>query len=82
MKNKLSNVPLCKINIQDSFWNKYIDIVDDVILPFQWELINDKVEGAEKSYCIQNFRIAAKEMEGEHRGMPFQDTDVAKWRCV
>lgn len=79
MKNKLSNVPLCKINIQDSFWNKYIDIVDDVILPFQWELINDKVEGAEKSYCIQNFRIAAKEMEGEHRGMPFQDTDVAKW---
>lgn len=79
MKRRLMNVPLNRINIKDSFWNKYIDIVEEVILPFQWELINDRVEGAEKSYCIQNFKVAAKEIEGTHRGMPFQDTDVAKW---
>lgn len=79
MEKKLRNVPLNKISIKDSFWNKYIDIVDEVILPFQWELINDRVEGAEKSYCIHNFRVAAKEIEGTHKGMPFQDTDVAKW---
>ncbi|MGN1140300.1 MAG: glycoside hydrolase family 127 protein [Oliverpabstia sp.] len=80
MNNKrLTNVPLDKINIKDTFWNKYIDLVDDVILPFQWELINDRVEGAEKSYCIQNFRVACKEIEGTHQGNVFQDTDVAKW---
>ena len=78
-QNKLSNVALGNIKINDDFWNKYTDLVDDVILPFQWELINDNVEGAEKSYCIRNFRIACGDIEGKHQGMVFQDTDVAKW---
>ncbi|MDD2981695.1 MAG: glycoside hydrolase family 127 protein, partial [Hespellia sp.] len=78
-KNRLTNITLDKIHINDSFWNKYINLVDDVILPFQWELINDQVEGAEKSYSIRNFRVAGGELEGEHQGMVFQDTDVAKW---
>ena len=76
---KLTNVDLKDIKINDKFWNKYIGLVDDVILPFQWELINDNVDGAEKSYCIQNFRIACGDEEGKHQGMVFQDTDVAKW---
>ncbi|MDY3342196.1 MAG: glycoside hydrolase family 127 protein, partial [Lachnospiraceae bacterium] len=78
-QNKLQNVALNQIHIQDEFWNKYVNLVDDVIIPFQWELINDNVEGAEKSYCIRNFRIASGQIEGEHQGMVFQDTDVAKW---
>ena len=78
-KQRLKNAPLKDITIGDSFWNKYINLVDDVILPFQWELINDRVEGAEKSYCIRNFKIACGDIEGEHKGMVFQDTDVAKW---
>ena len=40
-KNKLQNVALNQIHIQDDFWNKYVNLVDDVIIPFQWELIND-----------------------------------------
>nr|WP_024835603.1 beta-L-arabinofuranosidase domain-containing protein [Clostridium sp. 12(A)] len=77
--NKLTSVDLKHIEIKDSFWGKYINLVDEVILPFQWELINDRVEGAEKSYCIRNFRIAAGKETGEHKGMVFQDTDAAKW---
>ncbi|MEY8354810.1 beta-L-arabinofuranosidase domain-containing protein [Lachnospiraceae bacterium 54-53] len=76
---KLTTVELKNILIDDPFWNRYIELVDDVILPFQWELINDNVEGAEKSYCIRNFRIACGDETGEHKGMVFQDTDVAKW---
>lgn len=76
---KLSNVSLKNIKVSDPFWNRYIDLVETVLLPFQWELINDNVEGAEKSYCIQNFRIACKDQEGEHHGMVFLDTDLAKW---
>jgi uncharacterized protein len=80
MENKkLQNVPLVDVKIKDVFWNKYIDLVDEVIIPFQWELINDNVEGAEKSYCIQNFRIASGREKGNHQGVLFQDTDVAKW---
>ncbi|MGN0353641.1 MAG: beta-L-arabinofuranosidase domain-containing protein, partial [Muricoprocola sp.] len=78
-KERLQNVSLKNIQIQDSFWKKYIDLVEETILPFQWELINDRVEGAEKSYCMQNLRVASGMEEGEHHGMVFQDTDVAKW---
>lgn len=76
---KLTKADLKNIKIQDSFWNRYIDLVDQVILPFQWELIHDQVEGAEKSYCIRNFRIACGDEKGEHKGTVFQDTDIAKW---
>ncbi|MDD2970133.1 MAG: glycoside hydrolase family 127 protein [Lachnospiraceae bacterium] len=79
MDKKLENTALKNINIEDGFWKRYIDLVDHVILPFQWDLINDNVEGAEKSYCIRNFRIACGLEEGKHQGMVFQDTDVAKW---
>ncbi|MDE7013243.1 MAG: glycoside hydrolase family 127 protein, partial [Kineothrix sp.] len=78
-RRMLRSVALDKVRIDDAFWNKYINLVEDVILPFQWELINDRVEGAEKSYCIRNFRIAGGSQEGGHKGMVFQDTDVAKW---
>lgn len=77
--HRLQNIKLSDVTINDPFWNHYIDLVETVILPFQWELINDRVEGAEKSYCMQNFRIACGDEKGEHHGMVFQDTDVAKW---
>ena len=41
--------------------------------------MNDLIEGAESSHCIENFKIAAGESEGEFYGAVFQDTDVAKW---
>ena len=75
----LTGIPNSNVHIDDHFWNNYIGLVDTVILPFMWELINDRVEGAEKSWCIHNFRVAAGEIQGEHRGAVFQDTDVAKW---
>ncbi len=74
MNNKLKDV-----KIDDHTWNKYINLVRSVILPFQWDLINDNVPGAEKSYCMKNFRIANGLEKGSHMGAVFQDTDVAKW---
>src|SRR5690606_18452604 len=64
---------------KDEFWSQYIDLVRDVVVPYQWEAINDRVEGAEKSHAVQNFKIAAGLAEGEFHGFIFQDTDVAKW---
>ena len=66
--------------INDRFFNKYQDLVCDVMLPFQYDVLADTA-GAdiEKSHAIENFRIAAGEADGEHYGMVFQDSDVAKW---
>lgn len=78
-EEKFTSIPLDKIKIKDEFWDKYIKLVKDVIIPYQWATLNDQVEDAEPSHCIKNFRIAAGEEEGEFGGMVFQDTDVAKW---
>ncbi len=79
MKNKLSGIPLNMIRINDESWNKYIGLVKEVIIPYQWKILNDLEEDAELSHCIHNFKIAAGEAEGEFEGAVFQDTDVAKW---
>ncbi len=78
-KHANSSIPLKDIKITDGFWNKYIHLVKDVIIPYQWEILNDRLEDVETSHCIENFKIAAGESEGEFQGAVFQDTDVAKW---
>lgn len=79
MKKTLKTVPLHQIRIQDKFWDKYIHLVKEVLIPYQWDILNDRLEGVETSHCIQNFKIAAGEASGEFGGAVFQDTDVAKW---
>lgn len=74
-----SSIDLKNIHITDSFWNKYVHLVKDVIILYQWDILNDRLEDVETSHCIENFKIAAGESEGEFQGAVFQDTDVAKW---
>ncbi len=76
---RLYSLNLDRISIQDPFWSKHVDLVRNEILPYQWNAINDKVDDAEPSHCLENFRIAAGRSSGEFYGMPFQDTDAAKW---
>lgn len=68
-----------KIQIHDPFWSEYIRLVREVMVPYQWEALNDRIEGAEPSHAIRNFKIAAGREEGEFYGMVFQDSDVGKW---
>ncbi|MDD3413180.1 MAG: glycoside hydrolase family 127 protein [Lachnospiraceae bacterium] len=70
---------LSNIKVTDEMWKHYIHLVSDVIIPYQWDILNDKVEVATPSHCLDNFRITAGEMKGEYYGMVFQDTDVYKW---
>ena len=68
-----------KITVTDDFWNKRVSLVRDVIVPYQWDALNDNVSGAEKSGAIHNFEVAAGVKEGKFRGLIFQDSDLAKW---
>jgi len=76
MRGSLS---LSNINISDSCWNRYIKLIPDKVIPYQWEVLNDRLKDTRPSYCLKNFRIAAGEEEGRHQGMVFQDSDAAKW---
>lgn len=68
-----------QIQIQDQFWNTYSDLVRETVIPYQWEALNDRVEDAEPSHAIRNFRIAAGLEQGEFGGWVFQDSDLYKW---
>ncbi|MEX9254074.1 glycoside hydrolase family 127 protein [Pseudenterobacter timonensis] len=70
---------LHKLNITDPFLGQYQRLVRDVVIPYQWEAINDRIPEADPSHAIANFRIAAGREEGDFYGMVFQDSDVAKW---
>ncbi len=68
----------------DAFIRKYQRLVSDTVLPYQYAVLNDKAEGAEKSHVVQNFINAGKAVRGEDTGdgfygMVFQDSDAAKW---
>jgi hypothetical protein len=71
--------PLKNVRVNDEFWGKYTDIAKNVIIPYQWQALNDLVPDTEPSHAIKNFKIAAGEEEGEFHGFVFQDSDVAKW---
>ena len=79
LEKKLHPLSLKQIQIKDAFWKEYMELVRNHVIPYQWEALNDKIKEAEPSYCIQNFRVAAKMEEGSFQGMVFQDSDVYKW---
>lgn len=75
----LTPLPFTKVRILDTAWLERIDLLRRVVLPYQWEILNDRVEGAEKSHCIRNFKAAARDVVAEHSGVVFLDSDLYKW---
>ena len=43
--------------------------VMDIVIPYQWEILNDRVEGAAPSRCVHNFKIAAARRRANSRDM-------------
>ncbi|MDR0388117.1 MAG: glycoside hydrolase family 127 protein [Treponema sp.] len=72
-------LPLSAIHIDDRYWNRYTRLITETAIPYQWEILNDRLPGAPPSFCLENFRIAAGESSGERKGTVFQDSDAAKW---
>ncbi len=76
---RLQPINTNQIQIQDEFWSKHVALVKEVVIPYQWDAINDRIPDAEPSHSLENFKITAGLSEGEFYGVVFQDTDVAKW---
>ena len=52
-------IPQDRVKITDPFFSSYQRLIRQEVLPYQWKALNDEIEGAEKSGCIHNFRLAA-----------------------
>ena len=87
----LKEISMKNTTITDSFWRSYIDTIHDVVIPYQYQVLNDELDidvvaernddslPVGKSHALENFRIAAGITQGEHFGWFFQDSDVYKW---
>lgn len=72
--NYTNPLKLKNIKITDAFWKKEMELVRKEIIPYQWEALNDQVEGAEPSFCMRNFKIAGKQNEKRREeGDAFQE---------
>ena len=63
----------------------YARLLCDTVIPFQEDVLNDRIAGVAPSHAIENFERAAALLEGDESmrgtfyGMSFQDSDVGKW---
>ena len=76
-KQYTTGIPMEQVQIEDAFWGRILETVRTRLIPYQWEALNDRVEGAEPSYCLRNFRVAAGK-ERERSQAVFSRT--AMWR--
>lgn len=55
-------IDLHAVSITDPFWQRETELVRREVIPYQWDALNDRVPGAEKSWCMHNFRLAGRIM--------------------
>ncbi|MDR1902107.1 MAG: glycoside hydrolase family 127 protein [Treponema sp.] len=82
-------VSLKDVMVDDGFWSPIMERVRTQVIPYQWDALNDRIPGAEPSYCMRNFKIAAElthpelnydvDTKAGFGGRVFQDSDLAKW---
>lgn len=79
MRQNIVTPALQNIQIHDPLFGRYADMIAQKLLPYQWDVLNDRLPEVERSYCVENFRIAAGDAQGERKGVVFCDTDAYKW---
>ncbi|MCI7814138.1 MAG: glycoside hydrolase family 127 protein [Lachnospiraceae bacterium] len=79
------NVFLKNVKIRDEFWEKEMELIRTEVIPYQWEALHDRVEGAAPSYCIHNFEVAARrnrkirEEKGAYQPPVYTTTGFCVW---
>ena len=81
---KQTAISIKNFNSNTGFIHHYQKLVQETVVPYQYEVLHDRVEGVEKSHVVANFENAARALRGEDirdgfYGMVFQDSDAAKW---
>ena len=54
---RLNTVQLSRMDITDPFWKQYTDLVEDVIIPYQWDIMNDNLPGVNPAIALRILRL-------------------------
>jgi DUF1680 family protein len=71
----MRSIGLAEMHWTRGFWAERLDTCRQYTLPHLWQIM----DGTEPSQFLHNFRIAAGEAQGRHRGASFNDGEVYKW---
>ena len=52
-KELASNIKFNNVNITDRFFGYYQNLIINEVIPYQWKVLNDELEGVEKSSAIK-----------------------------
>lgn len=74
-----NHIDLNKIKIDDPFWSREIELVRNEVIPYQYKALHDEIEGAEKSYCIENFVKAGRIVADIKTGKDVPTYPADKW---
>lgn len=67
------------IKITDTFWSEKLELVRRDVIPYQYEALHDRIDGAEKSYSVENFIKAGKIAEKIRNGEKTPVFPADKW---
>lgn len=77
--HKSSPILVNQVHISDPFWSEKMDLVRREVIPYQYQALNDQIAGAEKSYCIENFRKAGAVAKAIRAGESVPTYPTDKW---
>ena len=72
-------IPASRITVTDPFWQRKMELVRTQVIPYQYEALHDRVEGAEKSWAIDNFRKAGKVRRARMEGKDVPSFPTDDW---
>lgn len=74
IKKNSRPISLCEFEVKSGFWKNEMELVRKEVIPYQCEILNDRVEGAAPSFCMRNFKVAGKLMQEKHaKGAAFSE---------
>jgi len=71
---KLKSIPIGDCRWTEGFWADKFRVAEDVMVPYMGKLLT-----GDTGHALNNFKIAAGEKEGKHKGMFWHDGDFYKW---
>ncbi len=71
---KLTQINIGDCNWTNGFWAEKFKLCEDVMVPYMGDVLCGDV-----GHALNNFKIAAGEKEGEHKGMFWHDGDFYKF---
>ncbi|MBQ5592764.1 MAG: glycoside hydrolase family 127 protein [Clostridia bacterium] len=72
-------IPLKSIEITDRFWRQKQELVRTQVIPYQYEALHDRIDGAEASYSVSNFIKAADIVKKLSNGEDVPVYPADKW---